>query len=65
MNSPCDTHVVQVCPERDRECGQFPRSWCSTCPKWETYTGRAELVVQCDGRHTDKRFRTYAGEDMR
>lgn len=26
-------YAVQVCPDRDRECGDFPRNWCANCPK--------------------------------
>jgi hypothetical protein len=25
--------AVRICPDRDRECGDFERSWCATCPK--------------------------------
>lgn len=33
MCDPVPSQVVYVCPERDIECGPFPKSWCATCPK--------------------------------
>lgn len=26
-------NAVRICPDLDRECGDYERSWCSTCPK--------------------------------
>jgi len=26
-------YAVRICPEADRECGDFSKGWCETCPK--------------------------------
>ena len=52
---------VQICPDRDRECGQFERNWCSTCPNRKpTDTERLDFMQAHPERRLDYRKRRWS-----
>lgn len=44
-------YAVRICPDADRECGDYPKGWCATCPKRKQESGASEQDAKDAARY--------------